>query len=187
MWSACLVRQERSLRVAFVSLLNIVCDAVVELDGSHRIVQHEPRLAHVLLHGHGKSLQGAKLQEFMPDVEDQQSLEQRISDLQCERKEVATMFHVRTCVCLFATPSVRWSWAIQRSMIYLLGHLRFECKRKSPSLLRSCADVRSVDFRSDFVVLRLIGHVVFGSPQTRVVSTRTPCHEWAPDSHGSAS
>lgn len=55
--------RERSTRVAFNSLLGIVCDAVVELDCGHRIVRHVPALAHTLLHGTGRSLEGCLLQD----------------------------------------------------------------------------------------------------------------------------
>jgi len=63
---------ENNQRHAFVSLLNLMCDAVVELGPDLRIVEHVQTLAHVLLQGAGISLQGMDLRDFMPDQEDQE-------------------------------------------------------------------------------------------------------------------
>jgi len=87
--------QEKSLRLAFRSLLSIMCDAVVELGSDQRIVQHEPRLSYMLLHGTGKSLEGATLQEFLPDASDQQRLEERLLCRSGEGSEDAAMLHLR--------------------------------------------------------------------------------------------
>mmetsp|Transcript_74214 Transcript_74214/g.241362 ORF Transcript_74214/g.241362 Transcript_74214/m.241362 type:complete len:606 (-) Transcript_74214:13-1830(-) len=63
---------ENNQRHAFVSLLNLMCDVVVELGPDLRIVEHVQTLAHVLLQGAGISLQGMELRQFMPDPDDQE-------------------------------------------------------------------------------------------------------------------
>lgn len=51
-------------------LLDVVCDAVVELDGSLKLIHHSPKLAAVLLRKSGRSLKGQGLEFFM-STEDQ--------------------------------------------------------------------------------------------------------------------
>lgn len=78
---ACAVAEDRSMRrerSATRALLNTMCDVVVELDTSMSIVGHASKLACLLLHGSGRSLQGTNLQEQLATAEDQEKLAARL-------------------------------------------------------------------------------------------------------------
>jgi len=58
------------------SLLNIMCDAVIELDRNLIMTKHVPALSNMLLHGTGMSLQGSQLQQFMASDNDRRRFEE---------------------------------------------------------------------------------------------------------------
>jgi len=64
----------KSRNSATTSLLEGVCDVVLELDASMNIIWNSPKLASLLMLSHGRSVQNISLQEFMPDKDDQQRL-----------------------------------------------------------------------------------------------------------------
>ena len=66
------------MQSALKSLLNLMCEAVVEVDSAFVIVRHVPALSNLLLHGAGKSLQGMMLQQFMPSHDDKLCFEEAI-------------------------------------------------------------------------------------------------------------
>jgi len=56
---------------AVSSLLDIMCDAVVELDEGLRLKDHFPKLANMLMHGSGKRLLGTPIADYIAQPEDQ--------------------------------------------------------------------------------------------------------------------
>mmetsp|Transcript_120047 Transcript_120047/g.346788 ORF Transcript_120047/g.346788 Transcript_120047/m.346788 type:complete len:571 (+) Transcript_120047:51-1763(+) len=52
-------------RRATSSLLDVLCDAVVDLDDKLALTEHAPKLASVLMHGQGKCLQGVAFKDFV--------------------------------------------------------------------------------------------------------------------------
>ncbi|CAE7377711.1 unnamed protein product [Symbiodinium pilosum] len=58
------------------SLLNLTCDAVIELDADLRVVEHSPALAAMLLRGRpGSTLAGVDFRDFLPGVDAHRALE----------------------------------------------------------------------------------------------------------------
>jgi len=51
--------------LAMTSLLNLICDAVVDLDSDLVMKDHATKLANMLMHASGRSLQGVALQEYI--------------------------------------------------------------------------------------------------------------------------
>ncbi|CAK0907154.1 unnamed protein product [Prorocentrum cordatum] len=74
------------------SLLNIICDATVELDGRLQIMDETPRLASLLQHGCDRSLRGSSMLQFILE-EDQQQFTQSIRSSSDEC--MANVFHTR--------------------------------------------------------------------------------------------
>jgi len=88
--------KERSRKVqhsAVTSLLNMVCDAVVELDDDLRMAGDCPALSSALFHGQAKGLCGQPLKEFV-FVDDQAHFEDKVAS-QDTLAAAAKMFHVR--------------------------------------------------------------------------------------------
>lgn len=71
------LRASRNDISAATSLLNAICDAVVELDKDQKIVEHSARFASIFTLEKDRSVQGWQLQDFMSSEEDQA----RFSDL----------------------------------------------------------------------------------------------------------
>ncbi|CAK0905469.1 unnamed protein product [Prorocentrum cordatum] len=74
------------------SLLNIVCDATVELDERLHIVDETPRLASLLQHGTDRSLRGSSMVHFVVE-EDRKLFTDRICSANDEC--MANVFHTR--------------------------------------------------------------------------------------------
>ncbi|CAK0875296.1 unnamed protein product [Prorocentrum cordatum] len=74
------------------SLLNIVCDATVELDGNLQIMDETSRLASLLQHGCDRSLKGVSILQFVVE-EDHHMFTDRMSSAGDE--SVANLFHAR--------------------------------------------------------------------------------------------
>jgi len=66
-------------RSAVTSLLGMMCDAVVDLDQQLALKQHVGKLASMLMHGTGKSLQGCALSDFMGGDEDRERFKEVVS------------------------------------------------------------------------------------------------------------
>eukprot|EP00443_Scrippsiella_acuminata_P056178 CAMPEP_0115449086 /NCGR_PEP_ID=MMETSP0271-20121206/40828_1 /TAXON_ID=71861 /ORGANISM="Scrippsiella trochoidea, Strain CCMP3099" /LENGTH=501 /DNA_ID=CAMNT_0002875233 /DNA_START=137 /DNA_END=1639 /DNA_ORIENTATION=- len=76
-------------------LLDIVCDAVLELDSRLCFVDHVPALAHMLIHGSGRSLQGLGLSQFLAEPGDQALFEESIASAGTGTFSSAKMFHAK--------------------------------------------------------------------------------------------
>uniref|UniRef100_A0A7S4WDD2 Uncharacterized protein n=1 Tax=Alexandrium monilatum TaxID=311494 RepID=A0A7S4WDD2_9DINO len=75
-----LLAAESSMQlVAVRALLNSIYDAVVEIDGSFRLLEHYPKLSNILLHSPASSLRGAALDELIPSEEERQNFVRRMS------------------------------------------------------------------------------------------------------------
>eukprot|EP00429_Kryptoperidinium_foliaceum_P015042 CAMPEP_0176034440 /NCGR_PEP_ID=MMETSP0120_2-20121206/17024_1 /TAXON_ID=160619 /ORGANISM="Kryptoperidinium foliaceum, Strain CCMP 1326" /LENGTH=340 /DNA_ID=CAMNT_0017367781 /DNA_START=163 /DNA_END=1183 /DNA_ORIENTATION=- len=63
---------------AMSSLLDLVCDAVVEVDDDLMMTAHCAKLANMLMHGNGKDLSGASFQEYVVNDAGQETFESKI-------------------------------------------------------------------------------------------------------------
>uniref|UniRef100_A0A7S4SRH5 Uncharacterized protein n=1 Tax=Alexandrium monilatum TaxID=311494 RepID=A0A7S4SRH5_9DINO len=79
---------------AVKTLLGTICDVVVELDSRRRLMQHCPRLANILLHGTGRSLQGAGIEDFIPLAADREDFARHVGGSH-EGSARADVFHAR--------------------------------------------------------------------------------------------
>jgi len=86
-------RSTQGQHSAVTSLLNMVCDAVVELDDDLRMAGDCPALSSALFHGQAKGLCGQPLKEFV-FVDDQAHFEDKVAS-QDTLAAAAKMFHVR--------------------------------------------------------------------------------------------
>jgi len=90
-----LLAAESSMQlVAVRTLLNSICDAVVEIDGSFRLLEHYPKLSNILLHSPASSLRDAALDELIPSEEERQSFARRMG-AGSEAPTHADVFHTR--------------------------------------------------------------------------------------------
>eukprot|EP00929_Paragymnodinium_shiwhaense_P023021 TRINITY_DN14513_c0_g1_i2.p1 TRINITY_DN14513_c0_g1~~TRINITY_DN14513_c0_g1_i2.p1 ORF type:complete len:602 (-),score=109.46 TRINITY_DN14513_c0_g1_i2:187-1992(-) len=90
---------------AACSLLNSVCDVVVEVDGDLNIAEPAQRLACTLLHGDNRSLQGTRLSEYLASDSDTQRVVEALNPATCDR-DVGKAFHVCLRDALGTTMSV---------------------------------------------------------------------------------
>uniref|UniRef100_A0A7S4VMA6 Uncharacterized protein n=1 Tax=Alexandrium monilatum TaxID=311494 RepID=A0A7S4VMA6_9DINO len=81
---------------AVKTLLGTICDVVVELDSRRRLMQHCPRLANILLHGTGRSLQGASIEDFISSAADREDFARHLCG-SYEGSAEADVFHARLC------------------------------------------------------------------------------------------
>eukprot|EP00446_Apocalathium_sp_SHHI-4_P015115 CAMPEP_0177210696 /NCGR_PEP_ID=MMETSP0367-20130122/31687_1 /TAXON_ID=447022 ORGANISM="Scrippsiella hangoei-like, Strain SHHI-4" /NCGR_SAMPLE_ID=MMETSP0367 /ASSEMBLY_ACC=CAM_ASM_000362 /LENGTH=206 /DNA_ID=CAMNT_0018659813 /DNA_START=1 /DNA_END=619 /DNA_ORIENTATION=+ len=81
-------------RSAVTSLLNMMCDAVVELDDELRMVGDCKALSNSLFHHQGKGLMGQLLQQFVV-ADDQLFFEGEMVSQDKASVDAANMFHVR--------------------------------------------------------------------------------------------
>lgn len=79
---------------AIRTLLNSICDVIVQLDASLCLRQHSPKLSDVLLQAPGRDLQGKDLREWMPLEADREAFTQRMV-LADEEAAHADVFHVK--------------------------------------------------------------------------------------------
>mmetsp|Transcript_134826 Transcript_134826/g.430608 ORF Transcript_134826/g.430608 Transcript_134826/m.430608 type:complete len:577 (-) Transcript_134826:235-1965(-) len=86
-------RSTQGQHSAVTSLLNMVCDAVVELDDDLRMAGDCPALSTALFHGQAKGLCGQSLKEFVCG-DDQAHFEDEVAS-QDTPAAAAKMFHVR--------------------------------------------------------------------------------------------
>lgn len=77
-----------------LSLLNLICDVAVELDGEQRIVEHVPRFAAMLAMPTFKDTKGLRLQDFMPSKDDQERLCQQLQQGHGDHSSTGAL-HVR--------------------------------------------------------------------------------------------
>mmetsp|Transcript_55814 Transcript_55814/g.150355 ORF Transcript_55814/g.150355 Transcript_55814/m.150355 type:complete len:448 (-) Transcript_55814:90-1433(-) len=91
--------KERSMhgqRSAVASLLNMVCDAVVELDDELRMVADCLASSNALFHGQARGLLGKPLKQFVVGA-DQLFYEEKMASQDESSTDAAKMFHVRLC------------------------------------------------------------------------------------------
>lgn len=79
--------------LAVRSLLDTMCDAVVELDSSFSLVVHSPALSTMLMHGEGMSLQGMQFQRFMQSEQDRVQFENVLHASQSSGTRATTVCH----------------------------------------------------------------------------------------------
>lgn len=77
------------------SLLDLMCDAVVDLDQDFRMKEHVPKMAHMLMHGSGRQLRGAKFLDFIGDDEDRTSATAALQQSRQHFGRAAGMFKAR--------------------------------------------------------------------------------------------
>eukprot|EP00414_Alexandrium_minutum_P001300 CAMPEP_0113821968 /NCGR_PEP_ID=MMETSP0328-20130328/2005_1 /TAXON_ID=39455 /ORGANISM="Alexandrium minutum" /LENGTH=489 /DNA_ID=CAMNT_0000789903 /DNA_START=78 /DNA_END=1547 /DNA_ORIENTATION=+ /assembly_acc=CAM_ASM_000350 len=78
------------------TLLNSLCDIVIEMDSGLRLTQHSPKLADMLLQGPLRSLEGTTLQDFIPAEADRENLTRQLNAAD-EKATHATVFHTKLC------------------------------------------------------------------------------------------
>eukprot|EP00928_Gymnodinium_smaydae_P029655 TRINITY_DN22276_c0_g1_i1.p1 TRINITY_DN22276_c0_g1~~TRINITY_DN22276_c0_g1_i1.p1 ORF type:complete len:551 (-),score=46.71 TRINITY_DN22276_c0_g1_i1:278-1930(-) len=82
-------------RCATQTLLDLICDSVIELDADLVITDHFPTLSNLLLRGFGRSMKGMRLQQFMPLEDESSRFEAVIGGASRSGHSAANLLHVR--------------------------------------------------------------------------------------------
>jgi len=89
-------KSTRGQQAAVSSLLGMICDSVVVLDKTLKLVEHAPSLANALFHGNGSTLKGMPLENYIVDEEDKEIFRKSMEESSDELASAsAGMFHTR--------------------------------------------------------------------------------------------